>query len=92
MLRDNFDRLRVLAVAREEEEKEKSDEKGVGRERAVRAEALGDARLAWAWVEGWEARLRRGAEVVELARREAATVVVVAGSSGGATVVPGMIL
>ena len=33
-------------------------------------EAVGDARLAWQWVEGWRARLRRGGDVVEKARWE----------------------
>lgn len=34
------------------------------------AEAVGDARLAWQWIEGWRARLRRGGDVVEKARWE----------------------
>jgi hypothetical protein len=34
------------------------------------AEAVGEARLAWRWVEGWRARLRKGRDVVEKARRE----------------------
>jgi hypothetical protein len=34
------------------------------------AEAAGDARLAWRWVEGWRARLRKGGDVVEKARWE----------------------
>ncbi len=33
-------------------------------------EAAGDARLAWRWVEGWRARLRKGGDVVEKARWE----------------------
>lgn len=34
------------------------------------SEAVGDARLAWQWVEGWRARLRRGGDLVEQARWE----------------------
>ena len=47
---------------------------GIGLERGGRnaplgyKEAEGDARLAWRWVEGWRARLRKGADVVEKAR------------------------
>lgn len=33
-------------------------------------EAVGDARLAWRWVEGWRARLQKGGDVVEKARWE----------------------
>lgn len=33
-------------------------------------EAVGDARLAWRWAEGWRARLRKGGDVVEKARWE----------------------
>jgi hypothetical protein len=33
-------------------------------------EAVGDARLAWRWVEGWRSRLRKGGDVVEKARWE----------------------
>ena len=32
--------------------------------------AVGDAKLAWQWVEGWRARLRKGGDVVEKARWE----------------------
>jgi hypothetical protein len=31
---------------------------------------VGDARLAWRWVEGWRARLQKGGDVVEKARWE----------------------
>ena len=33
-------------------------------------EAVGEARLAWMWVQGWRARLRKGGDVVEKARLE----------------------
>lgn len=33
-------------------------------------EAVGEARLAWRWAEGWRARLRQGGDVVEKARWE----------------------
>lgn len=34
------------------------------------SEAVGDARLAWQWVEGWRARLRKSGDIVEQARWE----------------------
>ncbi len=51
-------------------------------------EAEGDARLAWRWVEGWRARLRKGGDVVEKARWEwrldrQGVVVVVRGAGDG---------
>jgi hypothetical protein len=39
-------------------------------QRAKYKEAVGEARLAWRWVEGWRARLRKGGDVVEKARWE----------------------
>jgi hypothetical protein len=33
-------------------------------------EAVGEARLAWQWVEGWRARLRKGGDMIEEARWE----------------------
>lgn len=39
-------------------------------QRPTYIEAVGDARLAWRWVEGWRARLRKGGDVVEKARWE----------------------
>ncbi|KAK3290536.1 uncharacterized protein B0H64DRAFT_452680 [Chaetomium fimeti] len=40
------------------------------RQRPRYTEAVGEARLAWMWVEGWRARLRKGGDVVEKARWE----------------------
>ncbi|EAQ88472.1 predicted protein [Chaetomium globosum CBS 148.51] len=40
------------------------------RQPPIYTEAVGEARLAWMWVEGWRARLRKGNEVVEKARLE----------------------
>ena len=44
--------------------------RGSSNRRPRYAEAVGDARLAWRWVEGWRARLRKGGDVVEKARWE----------------------
>ncbi|KAK4032154.1 hypothetical protein C8A01DRAFT_41402 [Parachaetomium inaequale] len=41
-----------------------------GQQRPTYTEAVGDVRLAWRWVEGWRARLRKGGDVVEKARWE----------------------
>jgi hypothetical protein len=40
------------------------------RQRPKYTEAVGEARLAWMWVQGWRARLRKGGDVVEKARLE----------------------
>jgi hypothetical protein len=45
----------------------------IGQKRGGRpryTEAVGDAKLAWRWVEGWRARLRKGGDMVEKARWE----------------------
>jgi hypothetical protein len=44
--------------------------RGSSNRRPGYTEAVGDARLAWRWVEGWRARLRKGGDVVEKARWE----------------------
>ncbi|KAL2163979.1 hypothetical protein VTH06DRAFT_3192 [Thermothelomyces fergusii] len=62
------------AEGKNEEENQAGGRRGGGG--GGRKEAVGDARLAWAWVEGWRARLRRGADVVERAKGETETAAV----------------
>ncbi len=48
----------------------RSSNRSAGAQRPGYTEAVGDVRLAWRWVEGWRARLRKGVDVVERGRWE----------------------